>query len=104
MITSTCAERGIDMNPFIAKLPKAELHVLLEGTLEPGLSFALAKKNGIPLEYRTEEELLKAYDFNDLPSFLRIYYKAMHVLRTEDDFFDLTWEYLSKAAAQKVVY
>jgi adenosine deaminase len=92
------------MNPFIANLPKAELHVHLEGTLEPGLSFALAKRNGMQLEYRTEEELLKAYDFHDLPSFLRIYYKAMNVLRTEDDFFDLTWQYLSKAAVQKVVY
>ncbi len=92
------------MNPFIANLPKAELHVHLEGTLEPELSFALAQKNGIQLEYRTAEELLKAYDFDDLPSFLRIYYKAMNVLRTEDDFFDLTWQYLSKAAAQKVVY
>jgi adenine deaminase len=92
------------MNPFIANLPKAELHVHLEGTLEPGLSFALAKKNGIPLEYRTEAELLKAYDFHDLPSFLRIYYKAMNVLRVEDDFFELAWQYLSKAASQKVVY
>jgi adenosine deaminase len=92
------------MNSFIANLPKAELHVHLEGTLEPELSFQLANKNGIPLEYRTKEELLKAYDFHDLPSFLRIYYKAMNVLRTEDDFFDLTWQYLSKAAEQKVVY
>ena len=92
------------MNPFIANLPKAELHVHLEGTLEPGLSFALARKNGIQLEYATEAELLKAYDFHDLPSFLRIYYKAMNVLRTEDDFFDLTWQYLSKAASQKIVY
>ncbi len=87
------------MNSFIANLPKAELHVHLEGTLEPELSFALAKKNGIPLEYHPKQELLKAYDFHDLPSFLRIYYKAMNVLRTEDDFFELTWQYLSKAAA-----
>jgi adenosine deaminase len=92
------------MNPFIANLPKAELHVHLEGTLEPDLSFALARKNGVQMEYATAEELLKAYDFHDLPSFLRIYYKAMNVLRVEDDFFDLTWHYLSKAASQKVVY
>jgi adenosine deaminase len=92
------------MNPFIAHLPKAELHVHLEGTLEPELSFRLAQKNGIELEFQTTEALLKAYDFNDLPSFLRIYYKAMNVLRTEADFFDLTWQYLSKAAEQKVVY
>jgi adenosine deaminase len=92
------------MKAFIGNLPKAELHVHLEGTLEPELSFALARKNGVALEYDTAEELLKAYDFNDLPSFLRIYYKAMNVLREEDDFFELTWQYLSKAAAQKVVY
>lgn len=92
------------MKAFIDSLPKAELHVHLEGTLEPDLSFALARKNGVGLEYRTEEELLKAYDFHDLPSFLRIYYKAMNVLRDEDDFFELTWRYLSKAAGQNVVY
>jgi adenosine deaminase len=92
------------MSAFVEHLPKAELHVHLEGTLEPGLSFALARKNGIELEYRTEEELLAAYDFHDLPSFLRIYYKAMDVLRNEDDFFELAWQYLCKAAAQNVVY
>src|SRR5512138_545103 len=104
MIAGRCVEREADMSSFISGLPKAELHVHLEGTLEPELSFQLATKNGIELEYRTKEELLKAYDFHDLPSFLRIYYKAMNVLRTEDDFFDLTWQYLSKAAAQKIVY
>jgi len=93
-----------DMNTFIAGMPKAELHVHLEGTLEPDLSFALAQKNNIALEFRTEQELLAAYDFTDLPSFLRIYYKAMDVLRTEDDFFELTWRYLKKAAEQHVVY
>src|SRR5262245_11645870 len=92
------------MKAFIANLPKAELHVHLEGTLEPELSFALARKNGVALEYGSAEELLKAYDFHDLPSFLRIYYKAMNVLREEQDFFELTWQYLSKAASQRVVY
>src|SRR5258708_22017832 len=92
------------MNDFIAHLPKAELHVHLEGTLEPELSFQLARKNGVELEYATVEELLKAYDFHDLPSFLRIYYKAMEVLREEDDFFQLTWQYLAKAAQQRVLY
>jgi adenosine deaminase len=93
-----------NMNSFIAKLPKAELHVHLEGTLEPDLSFALAKKNRVALEFATEQELLAAYDFTDLPSFLHVYYKAMHVLRSEDDFFELTWRYLQKAAAQRIVY
>lgn len=92
------------MNPFIADLPKAELHVHLEGTLEAGLSFRLARKNGIPLEFATEQELLAAYDFHDLPSFLRIYYEAMKVLTDEEDFFQLTWAYLSKAAQQRIVY
>jgi adenosine deaminase len=92
------------MNDFIAHLPKAELHVHLEGTLEPELSFALAQKNGVALDYATADELLKAYDFHDLPSFLRIYYKAMEVLREEADFFQLTWQYLTKAAQQRVLY
>jgi adenosine deaminase len=92
------------MNTFIARLPKAELHVHLEGTLEPELSFALAKKHGIALPYATVEELLAAYDFHDLPSFLAIYYRAMTVLNDEEDFFELTWQYLQKAASQRVIY
>lgn len=92
------------MSPFIANLPKAELHVHLEGTLEPELSFELARKHGVQLEYDTVEELLQAYDFHDLPSFLRIYYKGMSVLRDEEDFFQLAWQYLSKAAQQHIVY
>lgn len=92
------------MQAFIENLPKAELHVHLEGTLEPELSFALAQKNGIALEYDTPEALLAAYDFTDLPSFLAIYYRAMKVLRHEEDFFELTWQYLSKAHGQSVVY
>lgn len=92
------------MQTFIDNLPKAELHVHLEGTLEPELSFALARKNGIALDYDTPEALLAAYDFHDLPSFLSIYYQAMNVLRHEEDFFALTWQYLLKAHLQNVVY
>jgi adenosine deaminase len=92
------------VNAFIEQLPKAELHVHLEGTLEPELSFALAQKNGIELAYDTPEALVAAYDFHDLPSFLTIYYAAMNVLKAEDDFFELTWQYLSKARSQNVVY
>ena len=92
------------MSTFIDNMPKAELHVHLEGTLEPELSFALARKNGIALPYETPEALLRAYDFHDLPSFLTIYYKAMEVLRDEADFFELTWAYLKKSHEQHVVY
>jgi adenosine deaminase len=92
------------MKALIESLPKAELHVHLEGTLEPDLSFQLAGKNGVQLPYSTEQELLAAYDFVDLPSFLAIYYRAMDVLREESDFFELAWRYLNKAHEQNVVY
>ena len=92
------------MKPLIEALPKTELHVHLEGTLEPEMSFALAQKNGIALPFRTPEELLKAYDFHDLPSFLAIYYPAMNVLQDESDFFALTWAYLQKAHSQNILY
>jgi adenine deaminase len=92
------------MNDFIRTMPKAELHVHLEGTLEPDLSFALAQKNGIALPYDSPEALLQAYDFHDLPSFLSVYYKAMEVLQDETDFFELTWRYLLKAREQNIVY
>lgn len=92
------------MHAFIEGMPKAELHVHIEGTLEPELSFALAKKNSIDLPYDTPEALIDAYDFHDLPSFLKIYYAGMSVLIDESDFYQLTWDYLAKAAAQNVVY
>ena len=92
------------MNVFIDTMPKAELHVHLEGTLEPDLSFALARKNGIALPYESPEALLRAYDFHDLSSFLAIYYKGMSVLQDETDFFELTWRYLLKAREQNIVY
>jgi len=92
------------MTQFIDAMPKAELHVHLEGTLEPDLSFALALKNGVVLPYDSPEALLAAYDFHDLPSFLAIYYKAMEVLRDESDFYELAWRYLQKAHGQNVVY
>ena len=82
------------MQAFIEGMPKAELHVHIEGTLEPELSFALAKKNNIELPYDTPEALIAAYDFHDLPSFLKIYYAGMSVLIDEDDFYQLTWDYL----------
>ncbi len=89
---------------FIQQLPKAELHVHLEGTLEPEHIFSLAQRNGIELEYGTPDEVVAAYDFHDLPSFLKIYYAAMDVLREEEDFYELAIHYFRRAAAQNVVY
>ena len=89
---------------FIANVPKAELHVHIEGTLEPELKFALAKRNGLELPYIDVDEMKAAYDFDDLPSFLSVYYEGMSVLKTEDDFFDLTMAYMAKAHEQNVVY
>ncbi|MEU6229526.1 adenosine deaminase [Streptomyces sp. NPDC047042] len=83
-------------------LPKAELHLHIEGTLEPELAFALAARNGVVLPYGDSEELRKAYDFDDLQSFLNLYYELMAVLRTEQDFADLANAYLARAAAQGV--
>ena len=92
------------MQHFIEKMPKAELHVHLEGTLEPELSFELANKNGVELAYKTPEALVAAYDFYDLPSFLAIYYAGMNVLVEEDDFYQLTYAYLTKARSQETLY
>lgn len=92
------------MREFIRNMPKAELHVHLEGTLEPEHIFELAEKNGVALDYATPEEVVAAYDFHDLPSFLTIYYAAMNVLRKEDDFYQLAWRYFERAAADHIVY
>ena len=83
-------------------LPKAELHLHIEGTLEPELAFTLAERNGIDLPYATPEELRAAYAFSDLQSFLDLYYRLTDVLRTEQDFADLAEAYLVRAAAQGV--
>ena len=93
-----------DMRRFIERMPKAELHVHVEGTLEPGLKFALARRNGIELPYPSVEDMRAAYDFDDLPSFLKMYYEGMGVLMGEQDFHDLTTAYLTKAHAQNVIY
>ena len=90
------------MQEFIQKMPKAELHVHIEGTLEPELSFALAQKNGVSLSAETPEQMIAAYNFHDLPSFLDIYYAGMSVLIEEEDFYALTMAYFEKAAAQHI--
>ena len=83
-------------------LPKAELHLHIEGTLEPELAFELAERNGVDLPYATVEELSAQYDFDDLQSFLNLYYATMAVLRTREDFAELTRRYLRRAHAQGV--
>ena len=93
-----------DMKRFIEGMPKAELHVHVEGTLEPELKFDLARRNAIELPYRSVDEMRAAYDFDDLPSFLKMYYEGMSVLQTEQDFYDLTTAYLTKAHSQNVIY
>ncbi|MEU5688653.1 adenosine deaminase [Streptomyces venezuelae] len=83
-------------------IPKAELHLHIEGTLEPELAFALAARNGVELPYADTEELREAYLFDDLQTFLNLYYRLMAVLRTEADFEELADAYLARAAAQGV--
>ena len=90
------------MKEFIQKLPKAELHLHIEGTLEPEMMFELARKNNIDLPYESVAEIKEAYDFDDLQSFLDLYYQGSQVLQKERDFYDLTWAYLQKAASQNV--
>ncbi|QDT22778.1 adenosine deaminase [Gimesia chilikensis] len=90
------------MDDFIAALPKAELHLHIEGTLEPELAFQLADKNQVSLPFASVDEMRAAYDFQDLQSFLDLYYASISVVCTEEDFHDLTLAYLKKAASQNV--
>jgi adenosine deaminase len=92
------------VDDFIAGMPKCELHLHIEGTLEPELKFALAARNGVELPYSTVEEARAAYTFDSLTSFLVGYYESMQVLLTEPDFYELAYAYLTKAAAQNVRY
>lgn len=91
-----------DAQSYIAGLPKAELHLHIEGTLEPGMVFALAARNKIALPYASIDALRRAYDFADLQDFLNLYYRATQVLVNAQDFYDLTRAYLQKAHAQNI--
>ena len=91
-----------DLATFARELPKAELHLHIEGTLEPALMFELARRNGVRLPYSSVDDVRAAYIFSDLQSFLDIYYAGCCVLLTEQDFYDLTWVYLQRAATQGV--
>lgn len=92
------------MQEWIHMLPKAELHMHIEGSLEPELMFQLAARNGIELPYASVDELKAKYDFNNLQEFLDIYYQGCDVLRTEADFYDLAWAYLERARQDHVVH
>src|SRR3989338_1672645 len=89
---------------FIKKIPKAELHIHIEGSLEPELMFKLAERNSVKLKYKSVKELKDAYNFQNLKSFLDIYYEGTKVLLQEKDFYDLTWAYLEKAHADNVIH
>lgn len=88
---------------LLAAMPKAELHIHIEGSLEPELIFALAQRNGVAIPYASVEDLRRAYAFTNLQSFLDIYYAGASVLLKPQDFYDMAWAYLRKAAADNVV-
>lgn len=89
---------------WLNNLPKVELHLHLEGSLEPELMFKLAKKNQLNLPYNSVEQIRDAYEFSNLQDFLDIYYQGANVLQHEQDFYDLTWAYLEKCHAQNVIH
>jgi adenosine deaminase len=91
-----------DLSRFIAGLPKAELHIHIEGSLEPEMMLALARRNGVSLPYASVEAVRAAYRFGNLQDFLDLYYRGMSVLRQEQDFYDLAMAYLRRAAAENV--
>jgi adenosine deaminase len=104
MSTSTGPALSPAVAALIDRLPKVELHLHIEGTLEPEMAVAKAAKHGVLLRYPSVEALRAAYQFSDLQSFLDIYYAGCDVLRDEDDFFDLAWAYFERAHADNVVH
>ena len=89
---------------FIKGIPKAELHLHIEGTLEPELMFEIARRNNFEIKHKSVQSLRDAYNFNNLQEFLDIYYEGASVLITEQDFYDMTWAYIEKAHSQKVLH
>ena len=94
----------MDQNEFICKLPKAELHLHIEGTFEPELMFEIARRNNVKIRFNSVEEIRQAYNFQDLQSFLDIYYEGANVLLHENDFYDLTMAYLRRCQQDNVVH
>ena len=93
-----------DIINYINKIPKSELHLHIEGSLEPELMFKLSKRNKIEIPFKSIEEIKSAYNFSNLDSFLKIYYQGSNVLITEEDFFDLTWEYILRCNQDNIVH
>ncbi|VTU23318.1 Adenine deaminase [Variovorax sp. PBL-H6] len=105
MTTPALPSIAADRLPALLRaMPKAELHMHIEGSLEPELIFALAQRNGVAIPYASVEELRRAYAFTSLQSFLDIYYAGASVLLKEQDFYDMAWAYLERAAADNVVH
>ena len=94
----------MSIEDFIKGIPKAELHLHIEGTFEPELMFKIAGRNNVQLKYKSIEEIREAYKFSNLQDFLDIYYQGAGILTEEEDFYDLTWAYLEKAASQNVLH
>ncbi len=102
--TKTRSRKVNEIIEFIKKIPKAELHLHIEGSLEPELMFGLAKKNKIKIPFESVDEIRNAYNFHNLQSFLDIYYQGSKVLISEQDFFDLTWAYLLKSKENNILH
>jgi len=96
--------KNTPIDKFIEEIPKAELHLHIEGTFEPELMFEIARRNNIKINYDSVEELKNAYNFRNLQEFLNIYYAGASVLIKEQDFYDLTWTYLTKVHEQNLVH
>ena len=94
----------MELHKFIQQIPKAELHLHIEGSFEPELMFKIADRNKIKIKYKSVEELKEAYNFNNLQEFLDIYYAGANVLLTEEDFYDLTYAYFKKVNEQNVIH
>jgi adenosine deaminase len=94
----------MSLDQFIDDMPKVELHLHIEGSLEPELMFELAQRNKVAIPFNSVDEVRAAYDFSNLQDFLDIYYQGMSVLQTEQDFYDLTMAYLKRIAAQNVMH
>jgi adenosine deaminase len=95
-------QKAAMLERFIEGLPKMELHIHIEGALEPELMFEIALRNGLRLPFKSVDVVRKAYEFADLQSFLQLYYQGVRVLVHETDFYDLTWAYLRKAHSQNI--